>query len=1517
MDVSPGPKAPVGTEALGCRTSGRLRRQPREFWRNEGRSKDTPPKRLAFEDPEAHRYRGHRQTLSVAQDKRTHASRPGSVTETSHKVMKHQADFATHTGSLPQMCDNAGAAASMPADLDVSPRNVYSCRTQKKPVVEQEQQTGASKGSRLRPRQAEKIADGAPPCKILVDDVVVAMKPLPSVRLPPRRLTRREAQPVVAAGQTASMHPSPDVKRAGTSVAPPSGTPAQYKAGYQLRNRVPAVGGAVLSTDAPEAGESVATELQPAIPRGDAGETLAAGAPVEKLRKSRTRLDPVLRTSIMVRDVAEAVRQVIGPGSASDQGKVGVRRSRMAARNAQSKEQTVAQAGSLGVQAVASDTAGTKMTVNAPAKMQPQKPDLNPAQDGAHVVTHCDKSHCATVSLVGTRPTRRSVLRDRVPPGAPLKMKPKSKLVSNPKAKGNSTQSPAAAASARQPTQQQQQQAPAPSLPAAVELEQDIEEEEASRPRKRARKASGQGTRDADAQERATAGVQRVPEASLPAPVCTQPTAATAAEEWRQQAEEGAATEELAAVQSKKKHGRKPKKASPAGDQLTSQLALQPEANIAPQKASPRQAAGLIEAFGNMPNQFQQKSVHSVVTNVGDGSMGCRTTVCAATCLEAAGQIAPQGVAPVQHQRPVNLAGDQRLQQQPQQDPMISPVATHDAVEEVLTKCGMSGMAIPAADAAPEPGIGGPYAGGRNLPATSDDAAHNVFKVPEAKPREWSPPESVVQSNVPWIWDEAKASNRQQDFPMLRVEKMNIEREPFGTTVRMLARRLYCPELRRASSEAIREDRSTHGDGEGISQQPDATQATEAADRSGGGIPQETGRTAEDRARNAAAMPSQHTRRIPPPPPFNAKPSMVANTDGGLAVHDGTQPGSGGRGLGRPLRDTDQALRMNHGALEVGWYQRNSNGIADPDTAVAMDSFPGPPPQPRQEHAHEHMHSRSYVQAAQIHPGSGAEQFSPPCHKTHGEELGKQSGLKQSWRRLNWHLPDVAHGEPGSQHRLHTVPSAAAECQEPARKPSPAPQQQQRDDIKQRSMQETVHHRRLAIDQLGADQDTGQDPAAQLHLQQAAPQQLHAFSQGIVQSLECPVPTKSQEQQRQPQQFLVPRLRANRLNQQREGELASQQQQLRQRAPVTDGRMDTYASHDLQPRSGTSAPVLAPALAPSAAESLRRAFSRAGDLQKRTRTRQPDNIDSEEDGWTPEQVRDLQMAYYNTNPTLPNFWREVAKCVQGRSAAECFNRVFGSAQDREDRGLFAKVFRRQPAPGGGSSAGRPLTLAAARKRSQKAHEQELLERIARLKRNDAENDETDDCEQGVEQDEQGDEQRAGGSRANAPSGAAGSRRRRPLLPENPNQYFAAVDDLNRTHHANRFVTSILSKQGGWAKWHKAAKETSDHRPRGAEVARSAPPAGSNPNQAGPTTRTARPRDARLTRFIERMLSKETARKQQLEWREDDRAEGLDEDEMDDEYSTEEVEEEDDKERRMLIHFLVEEGLAEPDALPTL
>lgn len=53
-----------------------------------------------------------------------------------------------------------------------------------------------------------------------------------------------------------------------------------------------------------------------------------------------------------------------------------------------------------------------------------------------------------------------------------------------------------------------------------------------------------------------------------------------------------------------------------------------------------------------------------------------------------------------------------------------------------------------------------------------------------------------------------------------------------------------------------------------------------------------------------------------------------------------------------------------------------------------------------------------------------------------------------------------------------------------------------------------------------------------------------------------------------------------------------------------------------------------------------------------------------------------QVSYLNVEPTHPFFWQEVARHVAGRTAAECFTRVFDAQKSPEER---ARLPRRRNA----------------------------------------------------------------------------------------------------------------------------------------------------------------------------------------------------------------------------------------------
>ncbi len=73
------------------------------------------------------------------------------------------------------------------------------------------------------------------------------------------------------------------------------------------------------------------------------------------------------------------------------------------------------------------------------------------------------------------------------------------------------------------------------------------------------------------------------------------------------------------------------------------------------------------------------------------------------------------------------------------------------------------------------------------------------------------------------------------------------------------------------------------------------------------------------------------------------------------------------------------------------------------------------------------------------------------------------------------------------------------------------------------------------------------------------------------------------------------------------------------------------------------------------------------------------NAGSLEDGWTTEQVAALEDAYFRTvDPLVNNHWQVVAQQVPGKSAAQCFDKIFEKhptppvQKGRQARGAAAK-----------------------------------------------------------------------------------------------------------------------------------------------------------------------------------------------------------------------------------------------------
>ncbi|KAL6745831.1 hypothetical protein V8C86DRAFT_2964539 [Haematococcus lacustris] len=177
-----------------------------------------------------------------------------------------------------------------------------------------------------------------------------------------------------------------------------------------------------------------------------------------------------------------------------------------------------------------------------------------------------------------------------------------------------------------------------------------------------------------------------------------------------------------------------------------------------------------------------------------------------------------------------------------------------------------------------------------------------------------------------------------------------------------------------------------------------------------------------------------------------------------------------------------------------------------------------------------------------------------------------------------------------------------------------------------------------------------------------------------------------------------------------------------------------------------------------------------------------------EDEWDSSQVQALTAAYHSVDPTHPRFWQEVAAQVPGRTAAECFSRMFDrhktpeeksrvprpkrlaaavapgseSSSSDDDGDLSAAILRAQgPAPG----LGRKLTLAQTLRFSREQHRSATLGRLAE-----------------------------------AGAGADHSQ----LPPE-------LLEALDNKEHTDRYITSFLRQAGGWSKWQRTCRQAHTRR----------------------------------------------------------------------------------------------------------
>ncbi|PNW73243.1 hypothetical protein CHLRE_14g624600v5 [Chlamydomonas reinhardtii] len=587
----------------------------------------------------------------------------------------------------------------------------------------------------------------------------------------------------------------------------------------------------------------------------------------------------------------------------------------------------------------------------------------------------------------------------------------------------------------------------------------------------------------------------------------------------------------------------------------------------------------------------------------------------------------------------------------------------------------------------------------------------------------------------------------------------------------------------------------------------------------------------------------------------------------------------------QPRQHEEEQRRQQHGAAAAG----GRAAAPEPDWFVRRAPGRVGPGQPER---------RAEAYTEQQHQQLRWEESRP--HPHHAQEAAGQA---------------AAGAEPFRAPRMRPVPAAPP--------PAPPPRQQQQQPPQPPQPQGQQKHAPLAPVQQAQLQGQARQPPIALQ-----PPRQHPLPQPPGQAHSQPLP-------QHPPAFAIPTLRGRAHHQQHSQQQHSQPQQEARPAMSSGAATSTVAS--------------------VFSDSLRRALSRADQLAQRNKTRHQEIAENEEDGWTLEQVQSLQSAYYRVDPLHPHFWREVARGVPGKTAAECFSRVFASGRDREERAALAKALRRRPAaaPAGPSGSTKPLTLAAARKWTRQAHEQEQLERLAHLGGLDRDEDDEDDDDDEEEQEEgevaQGPAAHgrgAAGSRGGR--GAGGSRGRggrRPALaiPDDPTEMRRIIDNLQQKHQADRFITSFLRKQGGWAKWHKAVREAQDRRLRsvstaaaaaggssaalgGGAAARHGPGAGA----AGVAAAGGQHDSDPLARVIQRMLARDEAEELREMWRDADEAEGLqpygggggaagdgggtagalyggdEEDEYDEAREREEEE---------MRRFLVAEGLLGPDGMP--
>lgn len=243
-----------------------------------------------------------------------------------------------------------------------------------------------------------------------------------------------------------------------------------------------------------------------------------------------------------------------------------------------------------------------------------------------------------------------------------------------------------------------------------------------------------------------------------------------------------------------------------------------------------------------------------------------------------------------------------------------------------------------------------------------------------------------------------------------------------------------------------------------------------------------------------------------------------------------------------------------------------------------------------------------------------------------------------------------------------------------------------------------------------------------------------------------------------------------------------------------------------------------------------RAGVSGGSQQPSSRVRD-DNDDDDDDEWTAEQLQALQIASLRVEPSHKFYWQEIARRVPGRTAAECFSKVFDAQKTPQER---AKLPRQralvQKASMGGDGGGRKVltTVARARRWARDLQVESQVRRAA-----------------------------TSGQAGPAPSDSTSSQAASELL-----------EALKHQEQADRYISSFLRRRGGWAKWHKQSNGAQQGAQGGQNAGSGSRPPPGRVLGAGGTSVEGDD----LARQIVATLHRERERSQRVEQQEDDEEE---------------------------------------------